>query len=510
MKLGPNQRVILGPPGCGKTTTLLRLLDEEMTGGVHPANIAYLSFTRKAVNEAKQRAVEQFNFEEGDLRYFRTLHAMCFAEGGFRRSDVMSLKDYTDLGQRIGVEFGGGRFDESTGMPVGSADGDVHLFVDSLARARRVTLEQQWSEANQPDLDFRAVERTIAAVTKYKAQHGLVDFTDMLQQYEKNGAPLAVTVAFVDEAQDLSRLQWAVLARMLRDVDRVYIAGDDDQAIYRWSGADVASFLSLEGAPEVLGQSWRCPQAVHALVDKLSSRISKRISKRWAPRDEVGAVESVHHLDSFEMEQLEGSTLLLARNTYLLTAYYDELRKRGLPFLTPAGYHSVARPHARAIIAWEKMRRGDLITGAEAKAIYDQMRVGVGVARGHKSLPHLRDDAVTNKDILRATMGLLTGDVPWYEALDGIAGKDRAYYRAILRGRRSLSAMPEIQVNTIHGVKGGEADNVVLNPDMASKTFKEYSERPDDEHRVAYVGASRSRKNLFILNPRTKNFYPYL
>ena len=158
MKLGPNQRIILGPPGCGKTTTLLRLLDEEMTSGVHPANIAYLSFTRKAVNEAKQRAVEQFNFEEGDLRYFRTLHAMCFSEGGFRRSDVMSLKDYTDLGQRIGVEFGGGRFDESTGMPVGSADGDVHLFIDSLARARRVSLQQQWSEANQPDLDFRAVE----------------------------------------------------------------------------------------------------------------------------------------------------------------------------------------------------------------------------------------------------------------------------------------------------------------------------------------------------------------
>lgn len=510
MQLAPQQQLLLGPPGCGKTTALLGLLDDEMSSGVPPQRIAYFSFTRKAVTEAKTRAADRFNMSPDELQFFRTLHSMTFALGGYSKRDVMSLANYREIGQAIGVEFGAGRFDESTGMPIGNCDGDVHLFLDSLSRARRVSLYDQWQDAGLDDVDFRAVERTVAAVRKYKQIHGLVDFTDMLENYVEQGQPIDVDVAFVDEAQDLSLLQWDVLRRLLGNAQRVYIAGDDDQAIYRWSGADVNSFLSLAGERRVLTQSWRCPQQVHRVADSLASRISTRFEKHWRPKDEKGRVARVHALEAFELEKLEGTTLLLARNTYLLNRYYEELRRRGLPYITSYGTHSVPRTHARAIYAWERMRKGEIISGADAKCIYDQLRVGIGVARGYKTLPNLKNDARITGAILRATMGLLTGDVPWYEALDGIAGKDRAYYRSILRGGRSLIAEPTIAVNTIHGVKGGEADNVVINPDMAWKTFKEYQRSADDEHRVAYVGVSRARANLFVLEPQTKNFYPYL
>lgn len=510
MKMCSNQLVLLGPPGCGKTTTLLGMLDDEMTSGVPAERIAYFSFTRKAVNEAKSRAAERFDMSPDELRYFRTLHSMTFAMGGYTKKDVMGLAQYKEIGERIGVEFGAGRFDESTGMPVGNCAGDTHLFIDSLARARLVPLREQWEDCGIDDIDFRAVERTVAAVQRYKEIHGLVDFTDMLENYIVSGTALDIDVAFVDEAQDLSALQWAVLQRLLANAQRVYIAGDDDQAIYRWSGADVSSFLALGGEKRVLTQSWRCPQRVHALADAVADRIERRYEKHWSPRDEKGLVERVHSLEEFELEKLEGSTLLLARNTYMLSNYYDELRRRGLTYVTSYGSHSVQRAHARAIYAWEKLRKGSNISGREAKAIYDQLRVGVGVKRGHKTLPLLRDDATTTGDILRATMGLMTDNVPWYEALDGIAGKDRAYYRSVLRGGRSLVKDPDIAVNTIHGVKGGEADNVVVNPDMAYKSFKEYQRTPDDEHRVAYVAVSRARKNLYLLEPRTKNYYSYI
>ena len=510
MRLAPQQHVLLGPPGCGKTTTLLGLLDDEMNAGVPPQRIAYFSFTRKAVNEAKSRAAERFNMSPDELRFFRTLHSMTFSLGGYTKNDVVGLEHYKEIGRAIGTEFGAGRFDESTGMPVGNCAGDTHLFIDSLARARRISLQEQWNDCGIDDVDFRAVERTVAAVTKYKRLHGLVDFTDMLEQYVDHGQPIDVDVAFVDEAQDLSVLQWHVLMRLLSNAQRVYIAGDDDQAIYRWSGADVQSFLSLSGDRRVLDQSWRCPQQVHKVADSLASRITQRIEKHWNPKDERGRVARVHALDSFKVEELEGSTLLLARNTYLLGSYYDELRRRGLPYTTSYGSHSVSRPHARAIYAWERLRKGGSIESREARSVYDQLRVGVGVARGHKSLPKLTDGDMVAADDLRTHMGLLTRDVPWYEALDGIAGKDRAYYRSVLRGQRSLIDPPAIAVNTIHGVKGGEADNVVINPDMAYRTYKEYQKNPDDEHRVAYVGVSRARANLFVLEPQSKNFYPYL
>ena len=56
-------QIILGPPGTGKTTSLLKIVENSLARGIEPERIAYLAFTRKAANEAQERAMEQFNFE---------------------------------------------------------------------------------------------------------------------------------------------------------------------------------------------------------------------------------------------------------------------------------------------------------------------------------------------------------------------------------------------------------------------------------------------------------------
>ena len=52
-------------------------------------------------------------------------------------------------------------------------------------------------------------------------------------------------VLFIDEAQDLSLLQWEMVRKMWSP-EKTYIAGDDDQAIFKWAGADVDHFIALE------------------------------------------------------------------------------------------------------------------------------------------------------------------------------------------------------------------------------------------------------------------------
>ena len=69
---------LFGPPGTGKTTTLLNRIEKYIERGVAPHKIAYFSFTKKAINEGIERAKSKFpNLQEQDLFNFRTIHSFC-------------------------------------------------------------------------------------------------------------------------------------------------------------------------------------------------------------------------------------------------------------------------------------------------------------------------------------------------------------------------------------------------------------------------------------------------
>ena len=61
--------------------------------------------------------------------------------------------------------------------------------------------------------------------------------------------------------------------------NKTYIAGDDDQAIFRWAGADVDSFIAQTGKIMQLTQSYRIPQVVHDIASKIVTRIQNRLPK---------------------------------------------------------------------------------------------------------------------------------------------------------------------------------------------------------------------------------------
>jgi DNA helicase II / ATP-dependent DNA helicase PcrA len=355
----------------------------------------------------------------------------------------------------------------------------------------RSNLEEEWNIVKYVDTSLR----------EYKKRMRLYDFTDMLQMFVDQSDQFCphFELTFLDEAQDLSPLQWDIAHALDRKSTRMYCAGDDDQAIYRWAGADVDHFINLPGGSETLSKSYRVPRQVHGLAEKIVRRITRRFPKEYKPREEPGNVARIDTINSLDMSQ--GSWLILSQAQYQLNPVYQDLKSGGYLF-TIRGHRSISEKISDAVNGWEQLRRGNEVTGKVARKIYSFMSTQDRVKRGFKKLTGLADDEFVNLDTLIVNFGLLaTKDMIWSEAMDKMPDTDRAYITAMLRRGEKFNGVPRITASTIHGSKGGEADNVVLFTDLSAAADNEMAVNPDDMHRVFYVGVTRTKQNLFIVEP---------
>ena len=130
-------QVILGPPGTGKTSTLLQLIENELDSGVSPDKIGFFTFTKRAVNEGMERAMHKFELSKKDLPYFKTLHSLSFHQLGLNKEDVFERTHLIELNEKLNIKLTGSQSTEDGSIYSMTKD-DRLMFIDNLARMRKI------------------------------------------------------------------------------------------------------------------------------------------------------------------------------------------------------------------------------------------------------------------------------------------------------------------------------------------------------------------------------------
>ena len=283
---------------------------------------------------------------------------------------------------------------------------------------------------------------------------------------------------FIDEAQDLSPLQWKLFDKLKENTEDMYLAGDDDQAIFAWAGADVDRFIEEPGKEKVLKYSKRVSKAVQEESELPLERIKGlRKEKIYYPRNYQGESLRINNLDQIDLT--ENRYLILTRTTHRLLQITEELRKRNLYYQSNKGKSFPVRLY-NASVNYNSWCRGIEIEEKEMKQIAEFI-----------GLPKER----------------WNNNVDWFEAFEQTKLSDRIYIKEMLINGENLDEDARIYASTIHAAKGGEEDNVILCLDLGrtiKKSVKKSDEKNDEEHRVWYVGATRARNNLYKLKGKTK------
>lgn len=511
--------VLFGPPGTGKTTELSRLTRQyvEQEGS---DTVVLCSYTRAGARELAGRDLPLGPHQIG------TLHALCYH--GLDRPTIAEAK-YKDWNEAY-PEY---PISPPQSMAVASLDpgdrpklfGDECLQMCSVLRNQLMSVTR-WSEALLPFW---------TAWQAWKSAHGYLDFTDLIDRASTvlPVAPGHPRTLIVDEAQDLSLLQWRLIRQWGQHTDRVLAAGDDDQCLYSWSGAD---FHPLLVAPHkrVLGQSYRVPQSIQAQALRYSEAIKDREPKVWRPRAITGTMretpgtwETSRQWLSQILTWLEepwGTAMCIAPCRYMLEPLLLALRQEGIPFSNrwrrPQHEWNPLHPPPRGIGIVRRLcdflRPADrLWTWQELATWLPLIRSDGVLIRGaktqvalHAEEPHIctlaQLEAVFQPDSLP---GAVQGGLAWFEDhLLQSQAKGAAYPLRVYRrgGIAALREEPRVTIGTAHSVKGAEADHVLFFTDLARAQAQALSEggpEADNVYRMLYVGATRARETLLLVGP---------
>jgi superfamily I DNA/RNA helicase len=505
---------IFGPPGTGKTYTLIeRVLKTKLRKGIQPEKIAFISFTNKAVNTAVDRALSAFpHYSVENFTRFKTLHKYCRR---YFKEEIFDIKNcMIDFAlQESILKRSDRRLEDDEFIykdwSLGIYDKARNMMEDPI----KVFKKESYKKDN-----IDVFQRKISTYEHYK-QNSFIDFTDMIERAIDEIDFPELDVLILDEAQDFTPLQWSVLYKMAENSKRIYLAGDDDQGIYQWNGADSKYFTTyFPGRKVVLRKTRRFGKAIHHFTEIIRRGILNSEEKEYLP-DETKQGSVKRYLNFREIDfNLQGTWYILGRVNRVVNELRMAAKEAGLYFGDNKGNKSFDRKQWQAIKAWTAISNGKVINKADAEIMYKYIRdIEKDAFRTENFWIGEPDFKTYNFETLKEWCGLIVPDEKknkewWWILRRNFTSRQKIYFIRLLKryGQKQLNDDPTIIIDTIHSVKGGEADHVVLasKNDYASDFYRKNKEDQSGERKVYYTGASRAKNSLHILSTDYKYHYP--
>ena len=563
---------LFGGPGSGKTTALLDRVDELLErDDVTIRDILVVSYTRAAAAEVRERLAERLDISPRALKgNVATMHAKAYELLDLSRGDVVGEDDKQEFCEEYGVEFE----DEYSGAGRRTARSTTignKIIATSqwLQRTRRDVADWydvpfQWNVEEvrlPPDIDPNAQEGNkytptwssdddridvpdvIRAWRSYKGEHGLVGFADMLERVKQRSLVPHVDYLVIDEFQDITTLQYDVYEEWKPHVDRVLIAGDDDQVVYAWQGADPNLLLDADRDEDVvLPNSYRLPSRVLSVVNREIRHIDNRQEKDLKPRKEGGTVEGIDSpsmLDlarnvRYTIEDGDDETIMiLFRARYQLFQFIDEFLPLGMPFSALTDQRMWTDRLTQYVRAVEALDAGTELDGLQARRLADMLQDSAFGTNDRDELFDHIDELEEESDVDDLTELTLDPDTisefapfaPGTDSAGDMLRKVTSFQRnsveAYFDGDYQGMDPSRVRIGTIHSAKGREADHVFVATDLTEKVVEqmaasvgdeavpgteEFTSKTDpvpiltdNERRVFYVGMSRARERLVLL-----------
>jgi len=283
--------LVIAGPGSGKTRVITYRIAALIDSGIKPYNICAITFTNKAANEMRQRAI---TLGASAGVHISTFHSLC----------VRILRQYAD---RAGIKPSFSIYNESDqSRCIKQAVKDCELdttnfpparMLEAISMLKNKLIDVDLFKAQIDGFFTQALAKIYEHYQYILDEYNALDFDDLLmktafllQNFPDVCSELGNRFKFllIDEYQDTNHAQYKIAKALASQHGNICATGDPDQSIYRWRGADIRNILAFENDwPQAtvvkLEENFRSTPNILEVADNLIAFNENRKQKKLVP-----------------------------------------------------------------------------------------------------------------------------------------------------------------------------------------------------------------------------------